>query len=61
MFIGWLDCRQDYMKNIQHISTKLGWRMGLGPEKTPITIGAAPDKVNQLAILRELVWVRETH
>lgn len=27
-----LVCRQDYIKTTQWISTKLDWRMGLGPE-----------------------------
>lgn len=36
--------------------------MGLGPGKTPTTIGSDPDKVSQLAMLREkMVWLRETH
>ena len=36
---GWLVCQQDYTKTIAQISTKLGWKMGLGPE-----FGVDPNK-----------------
>lgn len=32
-------------KTTSQISTKLGWRMGLGLEWTPLTFGADPGKV----------------
>ena len=28
----WLVCQQDYKKTIKHVSTKLGWKMGVGQE-----------------------------
>ena len=42
--IGLLVCQQDYTKTTEWISTKLGWRMGLGPEQTLLTYVADPDK-----------------
>ena len=33
--VCWLVCKQDYTTATEQISTKLGWRMCLGPEQTP--------------------------
>ena len=53
LFIGWLDCWQDYTKNIHDISIKLG---------NPSNYWCRSHKVSQLAMLREkTVWLRETH
>lgn len=50
--VGWLvglqfGCylvgQHDYTKTTQQISTKLGWRMDLSPENTPLTCGTDPD------------------
>ena len=41
---SWLVCRQRYAKTAHQISTKLGWRMSLGPEQTSLTFGADPDE-----------------
>ena len=35
-------CQQDYTKTTEQISTKLGWKMVLGPEQTPLTFGVVP-------------------
>ena len=46
--VGWfvcLVCQNDYTKTTQRISTKLGWRMGLGPEQTPVAVGTDPGNV----------------
>ena len=43
-FIDWLVCQWDYTKSSEQIPTKLGWRIGLSPEVTPITFGADLDK-----------------
>ena len=37
-------CQQDYAKTTEQIATKLGTRMGLGPEQAPFTCGADLDK-----------------
>ena len=34
----WLVCQQDNTETTEWISTKLGWRMVLSPEKTPINL-----------------------
>lgn len=39
-----LVCDQDYTKTTEQISVKLEWRVGLGPEWTPLTFFADPDK-----------------
>ena len=39
-----LVCHQAYTKTPAQIHTKLGWGMGLGPERTLLTFGVAPDK-----------------
>ena len=44
MSVCWLVCNHNYTKTTQRISTKLGWRMGLGPEQTPETLGTDLDK-----------------
>lgn len=33
-------CPQVYTKNTEQIPTKHGWRVGFGPEKSPLTFGA---------------------
>lgn len=33
---SWLDCHQNYTKTVKWITTKLGWRIILGPEQAPI-------------------------
>ena len=39
---GWVRvrmvCQQDYTKTTERISTKLGWKMGFRPEKTPLPL-----------------------
>lgn len=42
--VCWLDCWQDYRKTTGQIFTKHGWRMGFGPEETPLTFYADSDK-----------------
>lgn len=32
LFVCWLVCKQDYIKTVEWVSAKLGWRMGLTPE-----------------------------
>ena len=39
-----LVCEQDYTKTTEWISTKRGWKMGLGPEQTPLHFGVHLDK-----------------
>lgn len=39
-----LVCDQDYTKTTEQISVKLEWRVGLGPEWTPLMFFADPDK-----------------
>lgn len=41
-------CQQDYTKATSQISTKLGWRTGLGPEVNALTLGADRDKGTDL-------------
>lgn len=43
-FVCWLVCWQDYRKTTGQIFTKHGWRMGFGPEETPLTFYADSDK-----------------
>ena len=38
--VGVLVCQQDYTDTTEQISSKLGWRMDLGPEQTSLTSGA---------------------
>ena len=46
LFVGLLVCHQVHTKTSQQISIKLGWTMGLVPEKTPLTFGVdVNDKV----------------
>ena len=42
--VCWLDCRQDYTKTMRQISTRLVWRMALGPVSTPSSFGADLDR-----------------
>ena len=35
--LGLLVCQQDYTKTAEWISMKLGWRLGLDPEQSPLT------------------------
>lgn len=42
--VCWLVCWQDYRKTTGQIFTKHGWRMGFGPEETPLTFYADSDK-----------------
>lgn len=44
VFVCWLVCQEDYTKTTEGISTKLGWKMGVSQEQTPLTSGADPDK-----------------
>lgn len=40
--VGWLVCNQNNPKTTEKIFTKLGGRMGQGPEWTPLTFGVDP-------------------
>lgn len=45
LFLGLLVCDQDYSKSTAWISIKLGWRISLSPQWTPLTFYADPEKV----------------
>lgn len=45
LYVAWLVCDQGYTKIIEENSMKCGWKMGLGPELTPLTFGLDRDKV----------------
>ena len=44
LLVGWLVCQQDSTNSTEQISMRLGWRMCLGPEKTPLTFGVDLNK-----------------
>lgn len=44
LFVGWLVCAQYFLQSTQLITMKLGWRMCLSQEYTPLTVGADPSE-----------------
>ena len=50
LLVCWVVCQQDYTKTIERLSMKLGWRVDLSPEQTPLTCGADPIKWTDPAI-----------
>ena len=57
LFYVWLVCEWDYAKTTEQISTELQWRMGLGPEWTPLTFGVDMDKGKDPGVIYEWVQV----
>lgn len=45
--------QQDDTKTSEQISTKLGWKMSLGPEWTPLTSGANPEGFPHFKVVRD--------